>query len=117
MHGDDDETGIHPAVTQDHCAKRPNHLAAQGDDGRRNYIMKHLHNFYPLPEVEEVEINLPADYREQVRAAYAREAEVAIGMIEAQVQQLLADNAPAQWAVDDAPEPDYEDWNDYEEAA
>ena len=109
--------------------------------------MKHLHNFFPLPEVEEieleleydyfhqpakidgapenchpedeeVEINLPADYREQVRAAYAREAEVAIGMIAAKVQQLLADNAPAQWAVDDAPEPDYEeDCNDYEEAA
>ena len=109
--------------------------------------MKHLHNFYPLPEVEEieleleydyfhqpakidglpencrpedeeVEINLPDDYKDQVRAAYAREAEVAIGMIEAQVQQLLADNAPAQWAEDDAPEPDYdEDWNDYEEAA
>lgn len=94
--------------------------------------MKHLHNFWPLPEVEEieleleydyfhqpakidglpencrpedeeVEINLPADYREQIRAAYAREAEVAIGMIEAKVQQLLADNAPAQWAEDDAP--------------
>lgn len=109
--------------------------------------MKHLHNFYPLPEVEEielelsydyyyrpartygppedcspeeeeVEINLPDDYREQIRAAYLREAEVAIGIIEAQVQQLLADNAPAQWAEDDAPEPDYdEDWNDYEEAA
>lgn len=108
--------------------------------------MKHLHSFYPLPEVaeieleleydyyhqpakldgpperchpedEEVEINLPDDYKERVRAAYAKEAEVAIGMIEAQVQQLLADNAPAQWAVDDAPEPDYdEDWNDYEEA-
>ena len=55
---------------------------------------------------------------ESERAAYAKEAEVAIGMIEAQVQQLLADNAPAQWAVDDAPEPDYdEDWSDYEEAA
>ena len=69
------------------------------------------------PEDEEVEINLPDDYREQVRAAYAREAEVAIGMIEAQVQQLLADNAPAQWVKDDAPEPDYEYWGDYEEAA
>ena len=109
--------------------------------------MKHLHNFYPLPEVEEIEleleygyyhqpakidappenchpeeeeceVELPADYKEQIRAAYAKEAEVAIGMIEAQVQQLLADNAPAQWAVDDAPEPDYDDyWSDYEEAA
>ncbi len=109
--------------------------------------MKHLHNFYPLPEVEgieleleygysftpaktsgppercypeeeECEVELPADYREQVRASYAREAEVAITMIEAQVQRLLADNAPAQWAADDATEPDYEeDWNDYEEAA
>ena len=109
--------------------------------------MKHLHNFFPLPEVEEieleleydyyhqpakldgpperchpedeeVEINLPDDYKEQIRAAYARDAEVAIGMIEAQVQGLLADNAPAQWAADDAPEPDYdEDWHDYEEAA
>ena len=109
--------------------------------------MRHLHKFFSLPEVEEIELELeynysflpaktsglpedchpeeedceiilPADYREQIRAAYAKEAETAIGMIEAQVQQLLADNAPAQWAVDDAPEPDYEeDWNDYEEAA
>lgn len=108
--------------------------------------MKHLHNFFPLPEVEEIEleleydyyrkeaktsgppercypeeeeceVNLPADYREQVRAAYAKQAEVAITMIEAQVQQLLADNAPAQWVKDDAPEPDYEYWGDYEEAA
>lgn len=104
--------------------------------------MTHLHNFYPLPEVEEidleleydyyfrpaktyglpencypaeedVEINLPSDYREQIMAAYAKEAETAIKMIEYQVQQLLADNAPAQWAEDDAPEPDY----DWEEAA
>lgn len=36
---------------------------------------------------------------------------------EAKVHQLLADNAPAQWAVDDAPEPDYDDWNDYKEVA
>ena len=109
--------------------------------------MKHLHNFWPLPEVEEIEleleydyyhqpaktyglpencypaeeeceINLPKDYKEQIRVAYLREAETAITMIEAQVQGLLADNAPAQWAVDDAPEPDYDDdWNDYEEAA
>lgn len=109
--------------------------------------MRHLYNFFNLPEVEEVgleleydysyqpakvnglpedcypedescEINLPSDYKEQIRAAYAREAEIAILAVEAKVRQLLADNEPRQWAADDAAEQDYdEDWSDYEEAA